>query len=74
MPMGFEWARRTLEESSTGSASNILEVETGDYVLVHYGFAPARSTKRKAARTYKLLEEMDQLTELEVGDVEEEER
>jgi len=48
------------------------EVETGDYVLVHVGFALSKVNEEEAARTYKLLEEMDQLTELEVGDVEEE--
>jgi hydrogenase expression/formation protein HypC len=49
------------------------EVETGDYVLVHVGFALSKVNEEEAARTYKLLEEMDQLSELEVGDVEEEE-
>ncbi len=45
------------------------EVETGDYVLVHVGFALSKVNEEEAARTYKLLEEMDQLSELEVGDV-----
>ena len=49
------------------------EVETGDYVLVHVGFALSKVNEEEAARTYKLLEEMDQLGELEAGDVEEEE-
>ena len=50
-----------------------LEVETGDYVLVHVGFALSKVNEEEAARTYKLLEEMDQLSELEAGDGEEEE-
>jgi hydrogenase expression/formation protein HypC len=44
------------------------EVKTGDYVLVHVGFALSKVDEREAARTYQLLEEMDQLTELETGE------
>ena len=73
IPTGFEWARRTLEASSNRSVSRYTpEVETGDYVLVHVGFALSKVNEEEAERTYKLLEEMDQLTELEVADVEEE--
>src|SRR5690242_17301499 len=36
----------------------------GDYVLVHVGFALSTVDPEEAARTYQLLEEMDQLTEL----------
>jgi hydrogenase expression/formation protein HypC len=42
------------------------EVNVGDYVLVHVGFALSRVDEEEAARTYRLLEEMDQLTELDV--------
>jgi hydrogenase expression/formation protein HypC len=45
------------------------EVKAGDYVLVHVGFALGKVNEEEAARTYRLLEEMDQLTELEVPDV-----
>ena len=45
------------------------EVNTGDYVLVHVGFALGKVNEEEAARTYRLLEEMNQLTELEVPDV-----
>ena len=45
------------------------EVNTGDYVLVHVGFALGKVDEEEAARTYRLLEEMGQLTELEVPDV-----
>ena len=41
-------------------------------MLVHVGFALSRVNEEEAARTYKLLEEMDQLAELDVGEVEEE--
>jgi hydrogenase expression/formation protein HypC len=41
------------------------DVIMGDYVLVHVGFALSRVDEGEAARTYKLLEEMDQLGELE---------
>jgi hydrogenase expression/formation protein HypC len=41
------------------------DVNMGDYVLVHVGFALNKVDEAEAARTYKLLEEMDQLGELE---------
>ena len=40
------------------------EVDTGDYVLVHVGFALSKVDEDVAARTYALLEEMKQLDEL----------
>ncbi|HEV2350114.1 MAG TPA: HypC/HybG/HupF family hydrogenase formation chaperone [Terriglobia bacterium] len=43
------------------------EAMVGDYVVVHVGFAISRINAEEAARTYKLLEEMGQLSELEVG-------
>ena len=45
------------------------EVETGDYVLVHVGFALGMVDEEEAARTYRLLEEMNQLSELEIPDL-----
>jgi hydrogenase expression/formation protein HypC len=45
------------------------EVQTGDYVLVHVGFALGKVDEEEAARTYRLLEEMNQLSELEVPDL-----
>jgi hydrogenase expression/formation protein HypC len=45
------------------------EVIPGDYVLVHVGFALSKVDEAEAARTYKLLEEMEQLGELEVPDI-----
>jgi hydrogenase expression/formation protein HypC len=40
------------------------EAAIGDYVLVHVGFALSVVDQEEAERTYKLLEEMGQLTEL----------
>jgi hydrogenase expression/formation protein HypC len=41
------------------------EVQPGDYVLVHVGFALGKIDEAEALRTYKALEEMQQLGELE---------
>jgi hydrogenase expression/formation protein HypC len=41
------------------------EAAPGDYVLVHVGFALSRIDQVEAERTYRLLEELGQLTELE---------
>jgi len=46
------------------------EVQVGDYVLVHVGFALSKVDEAEAIRTYKILEEMQQLSELEVAEVE----
>jgi hydrogenase expression/formation protein HypC len=52
----------------------VPETQVGDYVLVHVGFAISRVDEEEAHRTYQLLEELDQLTELiapvvdEIGD------
>jgi hydrogenase expression/formation protein HypC len=44
------------------------EVETGDYVLVHVGFALSRVDEAEAERTYAALQQLDQLSELETPD------
>jgi hydrogenase expression/formation protein HypC len=49
----------------------VPEAETGDYVVVHVGFAISKVNEEEAARTYSLLEEMGQLTELAAAEVEE---
>lgn len=46
------------------------EAEVGDYVIVHVGFAISKVDEEEAARTYKLLEEMGQLGEIEAPDAE----
>jgi len=40
------------------------EVRLGDFVLVHVGFALGKVDEAEATRTYKLLEDMQQLGEL----------
>lgn len=45
------------------------EVLVGDYVLVHVGFALSKVDEEEAARTYKALEQLQQLGELDVPDV-----
>ncbi len=47
------------------------DAEVGDYVIVHVGFAISKVDEEEAARTYKLLEEMGQLGELDAPGVEE---
>jgi hydrogenase expression/formation protein HypC len=42
------------------------EVEPGDYVLVHVGFALGKVDEAEAQRTFKLLEELEQLNDLDV--------
>lgn len=46
------------------------EAAVGDFVLVHVGFAISRVDAAEAARTYQLLANMEQLTELAAPEVE----
>lgn len=41
----------------------VPEVNIGDYVLVHVGFAIARVDAEEAARAYEILEQMGTLSE-----------
>ena len=41
------------------------QVTTGDYVIVHVGFAISKVDELEARRTYEALREMSQLEELE---------
>ena|SRR6266702_5108705 len=43
----------------------VPETQTGEYVLVHVGFAISRVDEAEAERTYQALRELDQLSELE---------
>jgi hydrogenase expression/formation protein HypC len=45
----------------------VPDAQVGDYVLVHVGFALSRIDEEEALRTYALLEELDQLTDLQAG-------
>jgi hydrogenase expression/formation protein HypC len=49
----------------------VPDTQVGEYVLVHVGFAISKVDEAEAQRTYELLQEMDQLTELEAPVVEE---
>jgi hydrogenase expression/formation protein HypC len=49
----------------------VPDARPGDYVLVHVGFAISKVDAAEAERTYKLLEEMDQLTELQAPVIDE---
>src|ERR1017187_10274893 len=46
------------------------DVVPGDYVLVHVGFALNKVDPDEAARTYEILKEMNQLSELETPEAE----
>ena len=48
--------------------AHVPEASLGDYVLVHVGFALSVIDAEEAERTYKLLEEMGQLGELDDGE------
>jgi hydrogenase expression/formation protein HypC len=43
----------------------VPETQTGEYVLVHVGFAISRVDEAEAERTYQALRDLDQLSELE---------
>lgn len=45
------------------------EVELGDYVLVHVGFALGRVDEEEARRTYQALEALQQLGELDAPEI-----
>jgi hydrogenase expression/formation protein HypC len=47
------------------------ETVTGEYVLVHVGFAISRVDELEAERTYQALMELDQLNELDSPVIEE---
>src|SRR6185312_213870 len=49
----------------------VPDTQVGQYVLVHVGFAISTVDEEEAKRTYELLEQMDQLTELEAPVVDE---
>jgi hydrogenase expression/formation protein HypC len=53
------------------SLDYVPTARVGDYVLVHVGFAISTVDAEEAERTYRLLEEMDQLTELNAPIVDE---
>jgi hydrogenase expression/formation protein HypC len=44
----------------------VPDVEVGEYVIVHVGFAISKLDEREAEETFKLLQELDDLSELDV--------
>jgi hydrogenase expression/formation protein HypC len=48
---------------------HLPEAGLGDYVLVHVGFALSRVDPEEAARTYRFLEDLEQLGELRAPDL-----
>ncbi len=42
----------------------VPDTQLGEYVMVHVGFAISKVDEEEAARTYRYLEEMDQLAEI----------
>jgi hydrogenase expression/formation protein HypC len=43
---------------------HVLEIQIGDYVLVHVGFALSRIDEKEAQRVFEFLEGMNQLDEI----------
>jgi hydrogenase expression/formation protein HypC len=44
------------------------DVQVGDYVLVHAGFAMSKIDEQEAMEVFDLLRQMDELAELETQD------
>ena len=63
LPMGMVDFGGVRREACLAYVSD--EVAVGDYVIVHVGFAISRVDEEEARRTYRVLEEMSQLDELE---------
>jgi len=49
----------------------VPDAQIGQYVLVHVGFAISVVDEEEARRTYELLEQMDQFSELDAPEVDE---
>ena len=42
------------------------DVKVGEYVVVHVGFSLSKMNEEEATKTYKLLEDLNQLSELDI--------
>lgn len=49
---------------------HLPEADLGDYVLVHVGFALSKVDPEEAERTYRFLEELGQLDEIQMPETE----
>jgi hydrogenase expression/formation protein HypC len=45
----------------------VPEVQVGDYVIVHVGFALSKVDEAEARKVFEYLEQMDELAELQEG-------
>lgn len=45
----------------------VPEVQVGDYVIVHVGFAISKVDEQEAMKVFEYLREMDELKELEIA-------
>ena len=50
------------------SLAYVPEVQIGEYVIVHVGFALSRLDENEAKKVFQYLKEMDELTELNCND------
>ena len=50
--------------------SFVPEAEAGSYVMVHVGFAISQVDEQEAGQVFEYLREMDELSELEDGELE----
>ena len=48
----------------------VPDTQLGEYVMVHVGFAISKVDEEEAARTYRYLEQMDQLAEIQDPELE----
>jgi len=44
----------------------VPEIQVGDYVVVHVGFAISKVDEQEAAKVFEYLREMDELRELDI--------
>ena len=49
------------------SLAYVPEVEVGDYVIVHVGFALSKVDEEEAQKVFQYLKQMDELEELKEG-------
>ncbi len=52
--------------------SFLPEIEVGDYVIVHAGFAISQVDEAEAAATFEILKQMGDLSELAIGEADSE--
>ncbi len=63
MPWASPWARSA---SAASSKTFAWPTHPGEYVVVHAGFAISVVDEQEAMEVFKMLEQMDELTELDI--------